>query len=92
MTPDQVFLSIRPPSSSYRFECPVCTASIEKVADRTVVALLLSAGVNLGDGRPAAPTVRPEHRELPPFTAGDLQGFRELLRDGRFLEQLLQEG
>lgn len=90
MTPDRVFLSIRPPSSSYRFECPTCSASIEKVADRTVVALLLSAGVNLGDGRPAAPSVRPEHLELPPFSDEDLLGFRALLRDGAFLEQLVQ--
>ena len=33
----------------YRFHCPTCLELISKPADRTIVALLISAGVDLAD-------------------------------------------
>src|SRR3972149_3181724 len=32
---------------TYRFECPTCMESVEKRADRKIVALLVSAGVDV---------------------------------------------
>ncbi len=51
MTPEAILLSIRDQrgEGSYRFSCPECLTTIEKPADRKVVALLLSAGVELAD-------------------------------------------
>jgi hypothetical protein len=90
LTPVQVFLCLRGEASFYRFGCPTCQSSVDKLADRKVVALLLSAGVNLGDGSPAIPSVRVEHEDLPPLTRQDLGAFRELLRDGAFLAELAE--
>ena len=32
---------------TYRFECPTCMEPVEKRADRKIVALLVSAGVDV---------------------------------------------
>src|SRR5438876_12013927 len=53
MSPESILLSIRDRAGegSYRFSCPTCLYMIEKPADRKVVALRLSAGVELaGEG------------------------------------------
>src|SRR5439155_992901 len=49
MCPESILLSIRDRAGegSYRFSCPTCMNTIEKPADRKVLALLLSAGVVL---------------------------------------------
>src|SRR5206468_5597884 len=51
MTPEAILLSVRDRAGegSYRFSCPECLNTIEKPADRKVVALLLSAGVELAE-------------------------------------------
>lgn len=90
LSPEDIFLSVREPASTYRFVCPLCAQAIQKRADRKVVALLLSAGVNLGDGRPAEPTIRAENAELPVFTREDVRSFAELLRGNDFLYQLVE--
>lgn len=90
MGPEDIFLSIRK-VSWYRFVCPQCGLAVEKTADRKVVALLLSAGVNLGDGKPAVPSIRPECRDLPPFDRHDVLAFHRLLRDDDFLAELAGE-
>jgi len=40
---------------TYRFDCPTCMESVEKRADRKIVALLVSAGVDVA-GRGASGT------------------------------------
>jgi predicted RNA-binding Zn-ribbon protein involved in translation (DUF1610 family) len=51
MSPEAILLSIRDRAGegSYRFSCPACREAVEKPADRKVVALLLSAGVELAE-------------------------------------------
>jgi hypothetical protein len=88
MSPEEIYLAVRGPHSIYRFVCPACSIPIEKAADRKVIALLLSAGVNLGDGRPVTPSVRPGNEDVPPFTKDDLMGFHDLLKHDDFLAEL----
>lgn len=93
MSPEAILLSLRDRSGegSYRFSCPHCLDTIEKPADRKVAALLLSAGVELAEGRAGEPQAelfdgleeasfgpRPEG---PPFTVDDLINFHFLLQD-----------
>jgi len=51
MGPESILLSVRRGGSegTYRFVCPECTGSVEKRADRKIVALLVSAGVDVSD-------------------------------------------
>jgi predicted RNA-binding Zn-ribbon protein involved in translation (DUF1610 family) len=96
MAPQAILLSIRDElgEGSYRFSCPECRSTIEKPADRKVVALLLSAGVELADpatGRRAASgEPHPESRpEGPPFTLDDVIAFHFLLSDDRRVAEAL---
>jgi hypothetical protein len=105
MGPEDILLRLREPDGDgiYRFSCPGCLDTVEKPADPRVVALLLSAGVEVDevdgtdpmeDGRddPAArpDVVRPEtHQGGPPLTVEDLMRFRELLRDEERLYQAI---
>jgi len=101
MSPESILLSIRDRAGegSYRFSCPTCMNTIEKPADRKVVALLLSAGVELAGGgaeeleAPAAPAPEPpeRHRPGPPLSADDLITFHFLLQDDREFFRALQE-
>jgi hypothetical protein len=98
MGADAIRLSVRHPSGDgrYRFKCPRCEEAVEKRADRDVVALLLSAGVEAG-GRGEA---FPETETLPgietlsspparPFTPDDLLEFHFLLQDDERLAREL---
>jgi hypothetical protein len=51
MGPESILLSVRRGGSegTYRFVCPECLGSVEKRADRKIVALLVSAGVDVSD-------------------------------------------
>jgi hypothetical protein len=51
MGPESILLSVQGGGSegTYRFVCPECLGSVEKRADRKIVALLVSAGVNVSD-------------------------------------------
>jgi hypothetical protein len=99
MTPESILLSIRDTAGegSYRFSCPTCMNTIEKPADRKVVALLLSAGVELEDeagleiGEPAEHAIIEQHRPGPPLTIDDLIEFHFLLQDDRELFRALQQ-
>jgi hypothetical protein len=60
MGPEAISLSVRSNGheGSYRFTCPNCEDDVEKRADRKILALLVSAGVDIDrhDGeRPFAP-------------------------------------
>lgn len=97
MSPEAILLSIRDRAGegSYRFSCPACREAVEKPADRKVVALLLSAGVELAEQmaereseQGSFPEVveaveeAPEDRpDGPPFTIDDLITFHFLLKD-----------
>ena len=80
---------------SYSFTCPVCSNLVEKPADRKVVMLLLSAGVDVSrmeDGTPA-PTPPLELRpDGPPLTPDDLIDFHFLLEREDWLAQLAATG
>jgi len=101
MSPESILLSIRDRAGegSYRFSCPTCMNTIEKPADRKVVALLLSAGVELaGEGgeqlEMAAPELPPapeRYRPGPPLTVDDLITFHFLLQDDKQFFRALQE-
>jgi hypothetical protein len=51
MGPESILLSVQGGGSegTYRFVCPECLGSVEKRADRKIVALLVSAGVDVSD-------------------------------------------
>jgi predicted RNA-binding Zn-ribbon protein involved in translation (DUF1610 family) len=99
MSPEAILLSIRDTAGegSYRFSCPTCMNTIEKPADRKVVALLLSAGVELEDedgldvSEPPEYAVIEPHRPGPPLTIDDLITFHFLLLDDRELFRSLQQ-
>jgi hypothetical protein len=100
MTPEAILLSIRDRAGegSYRFACPTCLNTIEKPADRKVVALLLSAGVELAEGTRSrtrgghellAPAPEEERPQGPPLTIDDLINFHFLLADDAELYRAL---
>jgi len=102
MSPESILLSIRDRAGegSYRFSCPTCMNTIEKPADRKVVALLLSAGVELaGEGSeeaeaeagPPAPESPERYRPGPPFTVDDLITFHFLLQNDQQFFRALQD-
>jgi hypothetical protein len=97
MSPESIMLSIRDSAGegSYRFFCPTCMNTIEKPADRKVVALLLSAGVELDDegslDEDQGHRVIEPHRPGPPLSVDDLITFHFLLQDDRELFRALQQ-
>lgn len=104
MGPESILLSVTTGGheGTYRFTCPTCMDAVEKRADRKIVALLVSAGVDVsGRGVLAeAETTELLERELlsdppesrpggPPFTVDDLIDFHFLLRDDRAIQAFL---
>jgi hypothetical protein len=106
MGPEAILLSVLQGGveGTYRFVCPECMDSVEKRADRKIVALLVSAGVDVDASRAeqghAASSPQSElfddeiaslerRPEGPPFTIDDVIRFHFQLQDERFLEQLL---
>ena len=89
---------------TYRFTCPTCMDDVEKRADRKIVALLVSAGVDVA-GRGGAlteelPLDAPPMEEEPPgpfaglpaFTIDDVIDFHFRLQDDREIESFLAHG
>lgn len=89
---------------TYRFVCPTCLDPVEKRADRKIVALLVSAGVDVAERLPTEPQPRedstdgppPERlpagaRQAPPFSIDDVIRFHFLLQDDRSLEEFLAD-
>lgn len=95
MSPEAVLLSVRDIAGegSYRFSCPECQKTVEKPADRKIVALLLSAGVELDEERElaAVPVVYEERPDGPPFTIDDVITFHFLLEDDEELYRSLSD-
>ena len=90
---------------SYSFVCPDCHGTVEKHADRKVVMLLLSAGVEvqevgqlaLHDERPGATATAvrepsrpsPSGSDAPPLTVDDLIDFHFKLRTDDWFRELI---
>jgi hypothetical protein len=96
MGPEAILLSVREPGSegTYSFDCPLCTDSVEKQADRKIVALLVSAGVSVAQ-EPAEeiPAALPaeDRPSGPALTMDDLIRFHFLLEDDHYLERFLAD-
>ena len=104
MGPEAILLSVERGGSEgfYRFVCPECMGPVEKRADRKIVALLVSSGVDVSDSGPATAAVQsrldqlteerdPERgpADAPAFTVDDLIQFHFLLQDEDFCRQLV---
>ena len=99
MSPESILLSVRDRAGegSYRFSCPGCQRAVQKPADRKVVALLLSAGVELDEHEAeqgifediveATEQAPEQHPGGPPFTVDDLISFHFLLQDDEKLSR-----
>ena len=103
MGPEAILLSVLQGGreGTYRFTCPTCFDAVEKRADRKIVALLVSAGVDVAsrdelEERTASmfdqedvPDPRGALPSGPAFTADDLIDFHYLLQDDRYIEDFL---
>jgi predicted RNA-binding Zn-ribbon protein involved in translation (DUF1610 family) len=82
---------------TYRFECPTCLESVEKRADRKIVALLVSAGVDVASRGEAPmfedlgpPVADPGGAPAgPAFTIDDVIDFHFRLQDDRYIQEFL---
>lgn len=84
---------------TYTFDCPVCEERVKKHADRKVVMLLLSAGVEVRETIVHHPSQASldeieadERSEAPPFSVDDLIDFHFLLQREDWLEDLHRSG
>src|SRR5438067_4991476 len=104
MGPEAILLSVRQNGreGSYRFTCPSCADDVEKRADRKIVALLVSAGVDIdrGEGRseldPQTLFDEPDDPRGslpagPAFSIDDVIEFHFLLEDDRKIQAFLAE-
>lgn len=99
MGPEAIMLSVRDNGreGSYRFTCPSCEDDVEKRADRKIVALLVSAGVDIdqaggvGSDSLFDQELVPARQKStgPRFTADDVIEFHYLLEDDRYIEEFL---
>jgi hypothetical protein len=102
MGPEAILLSVLQGGveGTYRFECPSCMDAVEKRADRKIVALLVSAGVDVDSSENESSEAQSElfddeiaslerKPEGPPFTVDDVIRFNFQLQDDKFLEQLI---
>jgi hypothetical protein len=90
MRADVILLTVEPNSGegTYSFVCPSCEDLVEKPADRKIVSLLKSVGVDVAQ-RPV-PTEELEPRpDGPPFTVDDVIDFHFLLGRDESLEALM---
>lgn len=70
---DTTMVSISLDQQTYHFECPDCGSVFSKRADKKIVGLLVSAGVELTPPPPPHPEDVPLHAE--PLTNDDLIDF-----------------
>lgn len=108
MGPESILLSVLQGGreGTYRFTCPTCMDAVEKRADRKIVALLVSAGVDVA-GRGShllegqvdmeamfAEPVTDPRGELPTgpaFTIDDLIEFHFQLQDDSYIQEFLAQ-
>jgi predicted RNA-binding Zn-ribbon protein involved in translation (DUF1610 family) len=97
MGPEAILLSVRQNGreGSYRFTCPQCADDVEKRADRKIVALLVSAGVDIDRGDEQMDSLfdqEDQAREVPSgpaFTIDDVIEFHFLLQDDSYIQEFL---
>ena len=106
MGPEDILLSVLRGGreGTYKFTCPTCMDNVEKRADRKIVALLVSAGVDVAGGAGSelgeVPGIEPlfdqepvdprgKLPEGPPFTVDDLIEFHFRLEDDRYIQEFL---
>ena len=105
MGPESILLSVKQNGreGSYRFTCPNCADAVEKRADRKIVALLVSAGVDIDraaasgvgmlDPETLFDTAPDDPRGVLPdgasFTIDDLIEFHFMLEDDRHIQEFL---
>jgi predicted RNA-binding Zn-ribbon protein involved in translation (DUF1610 family) len=100
MGPEAILLSVRDDGreGSYRFTCPSCADDVEKRADRKIVALLVSAGVDIdhADREAMQASLLFDDEDLgrslpsgPAFTIDDVIEFHFLLQDDRYIQDFL---
>jgi hypothetical protein len=85
-----VFLTVRSETGegTYSFVCPVCETLVEKPADRKIVVLLRSAGVELSEA-PSPEVLTMERVGDPPLTLDDLIDFHFLLERPDWFARLM---
>jgi hypothetical protein len=71
----------------YSFVCPVCEDLVEKPADRKIVSLLRSVGVEITE-RDAPEMVLDDRPDGPPITIDDVVDFHFLLSQDDWFERL----
>lgn len=103
MGPEAILLSVLQGGreGTYRFTCPTCMDAVEKRADRKIVALLVSAGVDVTSGEAVEermdalwddeePDRGPASRSTgPAFTADDVIDFHFMLEDDDYIRRFL---
>jgi hypothetical protein len=105
MGPESILLSVSRGGreGTYRFTCPTCMDAVEKRADRKIVALLVSAGVDVaGRGtitdteeretlfdEPLLPDPRGPLPSGPALTVDDLIDFHFRLEDDGYIQEFL---
>jgi predicted RNA-binding Zn-ribbon protein involved in translation (DUF1610 family) len=90
MRADVILLTVEPHSGegTYSFVCPSCDDLVEKPADRKIVSLLKSVGVDVAERQ--NPVVKVETRpEGPAFTLDDVIDFHFLLGRDDWYEALM---
>jgi predicted RNA-binding Zn-ribbon protein involved in translation (DUF1610 family) len=101
MGPEAILLSVLQGGreGTYRFTCPTCMDAVEKRADRKIVALLVSAGVDVMSGETAEERMDPlwgdDEAETSPaprssgpdFTADDVIDFHFMLEDDDYIRR-----
>ena len=90
MGPEAILLEVGPGGGdgSYRFVCPQCSEQVEKPADRKIVSLLKSVGVDVAERSVPIEELEPRP-EGPPFTFDDVIDFHFLLGQDGWLEALM---
>ena len=97
MGPEAILLYVRDDGreGSYRFTCPGCADDVEKRADRKIVALLVSAGVDIAqpDGVSSQAAMLFDDADPgrvtpagPAFSIDDVIEFHFLLQDDRYIQ------
>jgi predicted RNA-binding Zn-ribbon protein involved in translation (DUF1610 family) len=100
MGPESILLQVARGGreGTYRFTCPTCRDAVEKRADRKIVALLVSAGVDVAGrgGLAEAPELfdyAEDPRGLlptgPALTIDDVIDFHFKLQDDRYIQEFL---
>lgn len=75
---------------AYAFRCPTCAMAVTKSAERRIVDLLVSSGVELQVWQLPAELYEPRPVGEP-FSHDDLLSFHELLADDHWLAELCQD-